>query len=256
MIIFTPPVWHIPLQFTNYLRKGSTMNSRFKIILWKEWQETKVNFIFILCIFLLAKLLQLFFRHQYPGWESMFNFNEGLAFFFLMLAGVYGLILGIGMFGMEYTIQTFPYLITRPVTLKNIMLSKWLMAIGQLIIMGLVGWIVSWIPISHEPGYAFNFLLCFLGIPFAFFVVSSFWSILLKNMTRALFSSLFFIALVLILNNSLVKMGMAVFWPKLSMSTIPIDSAPLVSLYCGIIGLFLLLLSILSIFLFLRQESK
>ena len=236
------------------------MKNPIKILLWKEWRETRVNILFCTCFLIIFKLIHLYLRTHFPGYNIESGGNEGLAFIAVLFCCVYGLILGVGMFAMEYNQRTFPYLFTHPISRKSILLSKWITSIAQLIGLGFIGWIISFCD-THSPNanqlqYMISFLWRFLSSPILFFIVSVFWSILLKDMTRSTIISTisipFGIALLSWLDTK--------FYVKQITGYTHTGNPFIVNQPTNIPGIIMLiiilLIGLISIYSFLRQEMK
>ena len=236
------------------------MKSPLNILLWKEWRETRINLLFCIVFLLLFKILQIYLRKYQTDYEKLFSVNIGYALISIIFCCVYGMILGAGMFALEYNQRTLPYLFTHPISRKSILLSKWIIGVGQLIGLGLIAWFFSLIgyqtPADYPQWHATEYFRAFVLLSVPLFIISSFWSVLLKDMTKATVISVISIplgiAILLLLRSKLlvpIKTGYAYYNNSHALS-------PLLNIPDIIIVIPIIFIGIFSIFLFLRQEMK
>jgi len=233
------------------------MSQTLKTLLWKEWRETRVNFYFALIVVLLLRLLLIYIGYSYyHKWEFM---SETFALFSIIFCSIYGLILGLGMFAMEYTTQTFPYLHTRPISKRDIYFFKHIIAIFQIIVLILL---VLFLVMILDYQVFLNkldiYLLYLMPIlPFLLFLIGIFSSLIFKDMTKStVFSLLIGFLTILIISR------MTYLFNK-SMNIALYTSADLLYwtsqnyLYFTICCLVsIVLYGIINTILFLRQEIK
>ena len=232
------------------------MNPSMKILLWKEWRENGINFLFsVIVLIILRGLMAYLSRKYYPNTGDE---TETFIIFSLLFCSVYGLIMGVGMFAMEYTSHTFPYLRTRPIYKKEIYYSKHLMAIFQFLGLTLIILLLSFILDMQVFNKINIFMILLLPIfPMLFYIVSVFCSLVFKDMTRSTVISMMMSVITLImiiqfsnqLNETLNKQ-----W--LSTSDL-LKWTTQNNLYIFLFSLlFIILYGIINTILFYRQEVR
>ncbi len=220
-----------------------------KILLWKEWKESRVNFVFSMAVILVMKGLILYLQ-SIPDFKSTAR-DEGFAFVSIIFISVYGLISGIGMFAMEYTTRTFPYLMSRPVPKITILSSKWMIGIAEILGLEFLTWIllgptrlsnhILWGEIYVSNYYIFLSYYLVLPILFYFFAVLS--SLVFKDTTRSTVVS--FILVILLIG----------IFAKIS-SLPQLEHSNLVFINFSLILILILLLALSSTIIFLRQQTQ
>lgn len=222
-----------------------------KTLLWKEWKESRLNFIFAIAVLFILKTLQLYVASfHYDTNDALINSSEGLAFIAMLFCSVYGLITGIGMFAMEYTTRTLPYLMTRPVPKTAVLNSKWLIGIGEMIGLGLVAWVLTGridpreviaivlFPIKNQP----LLFLVFCLYPILFYFLAVLSSLIFKDTTR---STVVSFILVILFVTLLAKIS----------TLITVTPTSSIWLDISITFTLTLFLAISSTIIFLRQQT-
>jgi len=130
----------------------------------------------------------------------------------LLLGWMYALILGLGMFASEYVGRTMQYLVTRPLSRKEILGTKWCLGIVELLIamfaLGMVNGFYDGLEIPVLNGVlmkhgtlSFFVYLNLLGM--MFYLMGGFISIVGKDLTRVSFLT---VGLAVLIMSFLIKM--------------------------------------------------
>ena len=221
-----------------------------KALLWKEWKESWLNFLFSILVLFILKTLNWYIQHEYPAFEELGGNREGFMLVTFLFISVYGLITGIGMFAMEYTTRTIPYLLTRPISRINIVSSKWLVGMGEILVLGVIAWvlagkvepheIVIWnnLPLSSFPVY----LIMTLLFPVFFYFLAVLSSLILRDTTRSTVLAFILVILVIAVRVSIAD---------------HVHYLPDYAVLMGLVELLFatLLLVLVSTIIFLRQQS-